>query len=87
MTSCYLPGLNASIRDNIRVVHLFNLEDAWQYTLMMRKKLLHQGSRKPIVVHFDTMLHKNIVVVQGVQSDQTTKKNEKTTITSRRRPL
>ena len=35
--TCYLTGLNQSIRDEIGVVRLFNLEDARQYALMAEK--------------------------------------------------
>ena len=37
MTSCYLASLNQSIRDEMGVVRLFNLEDSRQYALMVEK--------------------------------------------------
>ncbi len=46
--SCYLAGLNHSIRDEMGVVRLHNLEDACRYTLATKKRVLCYGARKPI---------------------------------------
>ncbi|GKV15585.1 hypothetical protein SLEP1_g26365 [Rubroshorea leprosula] len=47
-TSHYLAGLNQSIKDEIGIVRLYNLEDAWQYALMAEKRVRQYGARKPI---------------------------------------
>ena len=44
ITSRYLCGLNNSIRDEIGVVHLFNLEDARQYALSAEKRVTRYES-------------------------------------------
>ncbi|GKV51536.1 hypothetical protein SLEP1_g58181 [Rubroshorea leprosula] len=46
--SRYLAGLNQSIRDEIGIVRLYNLEDAQQYALMAEKRVNRYGARRPI---------------------------------------
>ncbi|CAL9028321.1 unnamed protein product [Prunus brigantina] len=53
MTSYYLSGLNQTIRDEMGVVCLFNLEDAQQYALMERRQSLH-GGKRAVSSHPDT---------------------------------
>ncbi|KAJ0053427.1 hypothetical protein Pint_01090 [Pistacia integerrima] len=48
ITSCYLASLNQSIRDEMGVVCLHNIEDARQYTLAAEKRVSRYGARKPI---------------------------------------
>ncbi|EOY13671.1 Uncharacterized protein TCM_041281 [Theobroma cacao] len=48
ITSRYLAGLNHSIRDEMGVVRLYNIEDARQYALSAEKRVLRYGARKPL---------------------------------------
>ncbi|CAL8177990.1 unnamed protein product [Prunus armeniaca] len=60
MTSRYLSGLNQTIRDEMGVVRLFNLEDARQYALMAERRLSRHGGKRAVSSHPDT----------GSQSDE-----------------
>ncbi|XP_034205055.1 uncharacterized protein LOC117619254 [Prunus dulcis] len=69
-TSCYLSGLNKTIRDEMGVVRLFNLEDARQYALMAERKLSRLGGKRAVSSSPDTGWQRDTVVVHGVQSDE-----------------
>jgi len=74
MTSCYLAGLNQSIRDELRVVHLFHLEDARQYALMAEKQVLCFGARRPLSGRDETTTQRGSTIVWSVRNDQSTQK-------------
>ncbi|KAI5344967.1 hypothetical protein L3X38_012844 [Prunus dulcis] len=69
-TSCYLSGLNKTIRDEMGVVRLFNLQDARQYALMAERKLSRLGGKRAVSSSPDTGWQRDTVVVHGVQSDE-----------------
>ena len=48
IASRYLAGLNQSIRDEMGVVRLYNIEDARQYALAAEKQVSRYGARKPL---------------------------------------
>lgn len=70
MTSRYLSGLNQTIRDDMGVVHLFNLEDARQYALMADRRLSRHGGKRAVSSRPDTGWQRDTVAVHGAQSDE-----------------
>ncbi|XP_021817152.1 uncharacterized protein LOC110759412 [Prunus avium] len=70
MTSRYLSGLNQTIRDEMGVVRLFNLEDARQYALMAERRLSRRGGKRAVSSCPDTGWQRDTVAVHGIQSDE-----------------
>ncbi|KAJ0078182.1 hypothetical protein Patl1_36917 [Pistacia atlantica] len=76
ITSHYLAGLNQSIRDEMGVVCLYNIEDAQQYTLAAEKRVSGYGARKPI---YRTNWQNNLGPRRGYQTGQREWKETTTT--------
>ena len=74
MTSRYLAGLNQSVRDEMGVVRLFNLEDSRQYALMAEKRVLRYGARRPMFGRGGTS-QGTIDTARGFRSDQIAPRN------------
>ncbi|KAL5777403.1 hypothetical protein ACOSP7_010329 [Xanthoceras sorbifolium] len=70
-TARYLSGLNQTVRDELGIVRLFNLEDARQDALMAEKKLLRYGARRPISGRADNSVQKRAAADLGVRGEKT----------------
>jgi hypothetical protein len=74
MTSRYLAGLNQFIRDESGEVHLFNLEDARQYALMVENQVLRYKARRPLSSKVEGAKQRGSTIFRNVCSDQTAQK-------------
>ncbi|EOY17149.1 DNA/RNA polymerases superfamily protein [Theobroma cacao] len=67
ITSLYLAGLNHSIRNEMGVVRLYNIEDARQYALSAERKVSRYSARKAL---YGTDWQNDFEARQGYQTSQ-----------------